>query len=358
MTILSTEHEIRIDLGNYCNLNCPTCFRQVATKEYNKKHNTDYEYHPYLNKNYVTPDEIRKWFSVDFLEERVSTILFDGASFEPTLNPYFEEIIDYLCAHVEEVRPSTNGSTRNAKWWASIVRPNLYPIFSIDSLKPNNNLYRINSNTNKIIENMKAYVSAGGKAKLKLILFKHNQDEIDDFISLTKQIGCDFDLIPAFEFLDGKTNSYEVNYMGEKYTIEKNTLEEIPKPHRETNPDLNPEDYCMLTQSKSIFVHANGIIFPCYHLNGSLFQIYEDFFIDETKTKPNLSIHPQIVKDFISKIELQGGIKTLSLKYNSIEDIFNSTFFRSALQISWKLKTNKTCMNCKNRKQQTLQTKN
>lgn len=355
MAILSTGHEIRIDLGNYCNLDCPSCFRQAMTKDYNEKNNTNHEYHPYLNNRYVTLDDVRDWFPVDFLTKRVSRIIFDGASSEPTLNPQFDQIKDYFCDHVEEVRISTNGSTRNAQWWKNIVRSNLYPIFSIDSLKPNNNLYRINSNTDKIIENMKAFTSAGGKARLKMILFKHNQDEVSDFIRLSEELKCDFDLIPAFEFVDGKT-SYEVNHKGRKYLIEKNTLEERPKPFREQHS--NPQDYCLLTLSKTIIVHSNGVIYPCCHIEGQFFQIYEEFFIDESNTKPNTSIHPQIVKDFITKIEIQGGIKTLSLKYNSIEDIFNSTFFRSALQTSWKLKTNQTCMNCKNWKPQTLQIKN
>lgn len=355
MAILSTGHEIRIDLGNYCNLDCPSCFRQVITKDYNNKHDTNHDYHPYLNRGYVSINDIRNWFPVDFLTKRVFRIILDGASSEPTLNPYFNEIVDYFCDHVEEVKISTNGSTRNVEWWAKLVRKNLYPTFSIDSFKPNNNLYRINSNTDKIIENMKAFISAGGKARLKMILFKHNQDEIEDFISFSKQIGCDFDLIPAFEFVDGKT-SYEVNHNGKQYTIEKNTLKERPKPYREQFN--NPQDYCLLTQTKTMIVHSNGIVYPCCHIEGQFFQIYEDFFIDETKTKPNTNIHPQIVKDFVYRIEKQGGIKTLSLKYHTIEEIFNTPFFRSSLELSWKLKTNKTCMNCKNWKPQVLKIKN
>jgi MoaA/NifB/PqqE/SkfB family radical SAM enzyme len=344
MAILSTGHKIRLDLGNYCNLDCPSCFRQAITKDYNKKNNTSYEYHPYLNNRYVTVDDVKTWFPVSFLNKHVQNMLFDGASSEPTLNPHFEEILSYFCDNVPEVTMSTNGSTRNVKWWEKIGKTKLYPTFSIDSLKPNNNLYRIGSDTNKIIENMKAFISAGGKARLKMILFKHNQDEIEDFISFSNEIGCDFDLIPAFEFVN-KT-SYEVNYKGKTYLIEKNNLKERNKPYRELSSD--PNDYCILKTSKTIIVHSNGVIYPCCHIEGQFFQIYEDFFIDEANTKPNLDVHPQIAKDFVSKIEIQGGIKSLSLKYNSIENIFNSSFFKSALETSWKLKSNKTCMECKN----------
>lgn len=270
MAILSTGHKIRLDLGNYCNLDCPSCFRQAITKDYNNKYETDLKYHPYLNNRYVTVDDVKQWFPKEFLSKRIKNMLFDGASSEPTLNPYFNEILDYFVGNVEEVTMSTNGSTRNAKWWEKIGKTKLYPTFSIDSLKPNNNLYRINADTNKIIENMKAFISAGGKAKLKMILFKHNQDEVNDFISLSKELGCDFELIPAFEFVNDIV-SYDVINGDKTYKIEKNTIQERNLTYRELHSS-NPEDYCILKTTKTIIVHSNGVIYPCCHIEGQFFK--------------------------------------------------------------------------------------
>ena len=348
MSILSTGHKIRLDLGNYCNLDCPSCFRQEKTREYNKENNTNIKSHPYLNNHYVTLDEICKWFPKEFLTKRIYHMFFCGASSEPTLNPEFTKIVNYFSDKVGRISMSTNGSTRNTDWWYELGKTKIHPTFSIDSLKPNNNLYRIGSDTNKIIENMQAFVSSGGKATLKHILFKHNQDEVDDFIKLSKELGCEYKLVPAFEFTDDKT-SYEVTSNGKTYTLEKNTIYERNQPHRNLNPD--PESYCLLTTTKTIIVHSNGVIYPCCHIEGEFFDIYEDFFIDESKTKPKQK-HKQIYDDFVKKIEIQGGIKSLSLRYNTIEDILNSSFFKSTLQLSWKLKTNKTCLSCKNWKDQ------
>lgn len=349
MAILSTGHKVRFDLGNFCNLDCPSCFRQSATKDYNSKRLEPVKYHPYLNTHYVTRNEVERWFPEKFLGDHIEHMLFCGASSEPTLNPEFVDIVDYFSDKVNLISMSTNGSTRNADWWYELGKTKIHPIFSIDSLKPDNNLYRIGSNTDKILENMRAFTAAGGKCTLKHILFKHNQDEIDDFIKITEELNCRYKQVPAFEFTGDKT-SYEVVTKDKTYTIEKNTLVQRNKPFRERNPD--PYSYCLLTTSKTIIVHANGVIYPCCHIEGEFFKIYEDFFIDENNTKPKY-IHKQVYNDFVTKIEKQGGIKTLSLRYNSIEDIMNSPFFRYTLEMSWKFKSNTTCINCKNWKDET-----
>lgn len=346
MAILSTEHEIRIDLGNYCNLDCPSCFRQSITESYNKEHDTKLEYHPYLNKRYVTLEDVVNWFPPSFLKQRVNRIKFNGATAEPTLNPEIFEIIEYFSNYVETITMSSNGSTRNVEWWSKLGKTKMVPTITIDSFKENNNLYRVNSNSKKIEDNLRAFVSAGGKAILKLILFKHNQDEIDQFISLSEELNCGFRLVPAYEF-DGTKTSYEVTTKkGKTYVLEQNTLQGRKKPFREELE--NPKDYCYLTTTKQFIIHANGVVYPCCTLEGQFFCVYEQFFIDGVTTQPKTDLYPELYEDIIRKVEIQGGIKTLSLRHNKIEDILNSSFFRSALELSWKTKTNKTCMNCKN----------
>ena len=93
MALLSNNHKIRLDLGTYCNLECPSCFRQVQTKHYNKENNTNLSSHPYLNKHWVTIEKVKKWFPELFLRERIKNITFDGATAEPSLN---SDIFDFI----------------------------------------------------------------------------------------------------------------------------------------------------------------------------------------------------------------------------------------------------------------------
>jgi molybdenum cofactor biosynthesis enzyme MoaA len=337
MSILSTGHKLSLDIGTYCNLSCPSCFRVSQTKSYNEKHKTNLKNHPYLNTHHVTLDQVKSWFPKQFLMDYVHHVEFCGAISEPALNPFCIDLVKYFSQHVKIVSMSTNGDIKSVEWWKQLAKSasNFVVRFYPDSLKPNNSLYR-QSNTENVIQNLKAFVSAGGKAVLSQVVFKHNQDEISEFKQLANQIGCNYKMFVAREFTDNKTTSYEATHNEKTYLLEKTDF--IPSnPTFKEIKSSDPNTYCTLTYEKIIRVFSNGVIFPCCHVEGELFDIYEDFFLNESNTVPNTKVHPQIYKDIASKIEIQGGIKTLSLKYNSINDIMNSTFYRNALQTSWKL---------------------
>jgi len=345
MAILSEKHKISIDIGNYCNLKCPSCFRVVQTEVHNRRNNKKLKNHPFLNTIHVTLDQAKNWFPESFLKQKVCHVEFCGASSEPSLNPFCIELVKYFSQHVDIVSMSTNGDTKNTDWWKELGKSanNFVVRFYPDSLKPNNNLYR-QSNTEKVLENLRAFISTGGKAILTQVVFKHNEDEIEDFKNLANELGCNYKMFVAREFTDGETTSYEATHNGEKYLLEKTNLVQENLPFKEVR-SLDPNSYCSLTYEKIIRVFSNGVIFPCCHLEGELFEIYEEFFLNEKNTAPNNKRHPEIFKDIASKIERQGGIKTISLKYTSIENIMNGTFYRNSLQTSWKLKSNETCCN-------------
>lgn len=335
MTILSEGHSVRFDLGNYCNLKCPTCFRYTTAKG-----------HPYLDSSYVTLEQVKTWFPEKFLRSRVRRFIFNGASSEPTLNPYFMEIYDWFSDKVDIVQVSTNTSTRNADWWYELGKTKIHPVFAIDTLTPGNELYRINANTQKIRENIEAFAAAGGKGTIKLILFKHAQHEIPFFKEYAKKLGMNLSIRPSYDMVG--RDSYEVTSHGKTYTIEKNTLDYMQRNSPYNQGNSNPRSFCQLTLDKTIIIHSNGIVYPCCHIEGQFFTFYSDFFADGVTTSPkSRKINPIFYDDFISILERCGGIKSISLKHNSIDDIFNSSFFRS-LQVSWKLRNNTTCMNCKN----------
>lgn len=347
MSILSSNHKLRIDIGSNCNLECPTCTRQSITVDYNKKYNTNYKIHPALNKGSVSLKEIIKWFPFDFIESRLSIINLCGATAEPTLNPELIDIVNYF-SKFKNVVIDSNGSTNNEEWWYKLGKTKCKVVFAVDSIKPNNNLYRINANTDKILANIKSFTNAGGVAEWKMILFKHNQDEIDECRSISKELGCaQFSIRQSNSFIDGPT--YEVNTNKKKYIIERNDIYDNIKPI--ATQKSNPQDYCILTTTKTIIVFSNGVVYPCCHTESSFFDTYGDFFINENNTQPIISngnFHKSFYESFVKIIEKQGGIKSLSLKYHSIEEIMNSNFYKNGLQLSWKMQTNTFCQKCPN----------
>lgn len=347
--ILSTNHFIRFDLGNFCNLKCPSCFRQAQTKLWNKEHpylSKPVKKHPYLDKTHVTLDQVTNWFPEDFMRKRIGTLVFNGASSEPTLNPEFMEILNYFHDLVPNIEVSTHGSTRNEDWWYNLGKTKIYPLFSIDTLTPGNELYRIGANTEKIKKNIRAFAAGGGKGAVKLILFKHNQHEIGAFREFCKEIGQDFSIRPSYDFSGDKT-SYEVTNDGRTYTLEKNTTEDLQRnqPRRLTDPD--PNSFCHLTFKKMIIIHCNGLVYPCCHIEGEFFRMYERYFTYENPSPKPRKYNERLYDDIVSKIEQQGGITTLSLKHHTLEEVMTSPFFDHVLQDSWADGSNQTCLNCK-----------
>jgi len=350
MQILRTKHKINIDIGNHCNLSCPDCLRVNGTKRYNKLHNTNLKNHPYLNTINLNPITVENWVPISFLQERISVVDFCGALAEPTLNPHCIELVKYFAPHVDIVSISTNADTKPVGWWKELAKSadNLVVRFYLDSLKPDNSLYR-QSNSDKVVENLKSFVSAGGKAILSHVLFKHNQDEINDFKLLAKQLNCNYRMLVAREFAaNDLLSSYEVTHNDKTYILEKNSIIPANPAYRIAFNSSNPADYCSLTYERMIRIFSNGLVIPCCHIEGHFLEVYENFFLDENEVKPNLDIcsNNNFVKDFVNKIELQGGIKTLSLKYNSISNILNNHFYKTYLPMSWKLNTNEICKNC------------
>ena len=91
---------------------------------------------------------------------------------------------------------ATNGSLRSTKWWEELGKKcnlNLFKShriqFGIDGLEDTNHIYRQATNFNKIIDNAKAFIDAGGVAEWQYLKFKHNEHQVDEARQLANDIG-------------------------------------------------------------------------------------------------------------------------------------------------------------------------
>lgn len=92
----------------------------------------------------------------------------------------------------------TNGSLRSTKWWQELGKKcNKHllrshdVIFGIDGLEDTNHIYRQATNFNKIIDNAKAFIDAGGIAQWQYLKFKHNQHQVEEARKLAESLGFD-----------------------------------------------------------------------------------------------------------------------------------------------------------------------
>ena len=61
--------------------------------------------------------------------------------------------------------------------------------FAIDGLEDTNHLYRRNVRWSKLMENIKAFTDAGGEATWAMLIFKHNESQIENCRSLSCTLG-------------------------------------------------------------------------------------------------------------------------------------------------------------------------
>ena len=304
---------VRLEVGNYCNLRCPLCVREKVHKST-------------INSIHLSLKDVQKFLPRFFLNYEVERVALSGAVAEPTLNPDFIEIVKYLMKY-STVAIDSNGSTRDTQWWAELGATGVNCDFAPDSLKPNNNKYRINSNTDRVIDNMRAFISAGGVAEWKFIPYAHNEDELEDHRAIAKSIGAKFTLIQSrdAEKIDGVNNSSmfaDGQYVNKYYD------------------QGTPHNYCKLfgSMTRLIEISPEGIVYPCCMMPRQFYQVYENYFISRDTT-PNLSSddrpkYQSFIDTVVPLIEESGGIESLSLYNHSIRDILKNEFYTS-LQKAW-----------------------
>ena len=88
---------------------------------------------------------------------------------------------------------NTNGGLKSALWWQEVAnifnKPRDYVVFSIDGLEDTNHIYRRKVKWTKVIENARAFIAAGGSAHWDMLVYKHNQHQVDECEQLARDLG-------------------------------------------------------------------------------------------------------------------------------------------------------------------------
>lgn len=88
---------------------------------------------------------------------------------------------------------NTNGGLQTTFWWYELAKilnqPQDYVVFSIDGLESTNATYRRNVVWNKLISNARSFIEAGGSAHWDMLVYRHNQHEVDACEQLARDMG-------------------------------------------------------------------------------------------------------------------------------------------------------------------------
>ena len=310
-----------------CTLKCPRCPR------------TEHPDTPWLNKN-MTLDFVKKFFTEDMLLNHVQRVTMCGDVGDPI---YCKEYIE-ICRYIKSVNPQihiftiTNGSHKKPEWWTelgSVLNEYDTVNFSVDGYdNASNNLYRVNSNWDSIIDGMQSLRHANQQVFINwaAIVFKFNQDHLGFITSQARGLGIDgLQLTKSTKF----GSKYGEAYGGDHDTLEP-SAEWISSSHRYErsminisgrnlpNQDYlehNREQYIKIKQqykdqpivpmceigNRGLYVNAEGVLFPCswtsfpYHSlsDGNKTIKWEDSFFAQYRDRMNLRTRSleEITKD-------------------------------------------------------------
>ena len=282
---VDTINHINAELSNYCNAACPMCARFDSEQNLVKE---------ITNNRHTTLDDIRDKIGTAVIKN-LRMFRSCGNVGDGTMNPECEQIYDY----VKSVNPTTdlsintNGGARNTDFYKELAKLGVKVIFSIDGLEDTNHLYRRNVKWGKMLENVKAFLDAGGVAYWDFLVFKHNQHQVETAEKLSKQLG--------FKMFNRKSTTRWDDFDQHGNWLQRNKIKidgyELEKPEDEIVQNVNNERdvkiqkvatnkiMCNSFANKNveIFLHANGNVSPCCWLG--------DLKIHESKN---------IIKDYAS----------------------------------------------------------
>jgi hypothetical protein len=213
------------------------------------------------NKNHLTLEQIQKEFDDNFICG-LDKMFMCGNYGDPAAGRHTLELYDYFRKINSTITlgMNTNGGIRGQWWWNQIgLKFNQlqdYVVFSIDGLEDTNHIYRKNVNWNSIMANVRAFINAGGSAHWDMLIYKHNEHQVDACEQLARSMG--------FKWFRAKVSKRE--YI--------NGLEE---PTLWKRPTYTPGKIeCHALAEASIYMDAQGRVSPCCWLGARQYDFITD----------------------------------------------------------------------------------
>ena len=327
---LSDIKILQIETTSLCNLACPQCERIHKGRPL-----------PGLPMNELESEDYNKIFCKEKLPQ-LKEVFFIGNFGDPIASKNLDYILKILHKKKIKSRIFTNGSLKNKLYWKNLgklfAQTGSTVVFSIDGLRDTNPIYRVNSQWDKIMDNVKAYIKAGGQARWDFLIFKHNQHQLESAKNLAEKLGFK-------EFLEKKTarflniekmkkESFKLIFNKTGKAIGK--IENISEERKDFEKTVNKwgtfKKYLNKTpihckyknDLKGIYIDFMARVWPCCWLGPALYYNH------------NVK-HPE--KKQLDLLIKRYGINFNSLRHYRLSEILEHEWFQSKLVKSWQNKT-------------------
>lgn len=286
MLKLNEIRRVQIELTTRCNARCPMCMRNYRGYDYNSGYPLC-ELSLQDVQHILTPEVLGSIIQPDPPVNGRVPINYDfhGVVFNGNLGDFASakdaaEIVQYLASHDVPIMINTNGSVRNAEWWARLALPGVTIGFALDGLADTHSLYRQDTDWHRIIEHASAFIKAGGQAVWRFIPFDHNRHQEEECKQLAKELG-----FAKFENIyDGRDSSPVFKRTGEfshQIGYDSRPAHQIPElksilenhitwydaktiKHLKDTTELNIQ--CVHKRNREIYIAADGSVYPCCFL--------------------------------------------------------------------------------------------
>jgi MoaA/NifB/PqqE/SkfB family radical SAM enzyme len=323
--------KVQIEITNRCQASCPMCPRNIQGGLKN----------PLLKFN--------DWTLVDFVRvftpvvlKQIRLLTFCGNFGEPILNNDLIAMCDFVTTNAPhiDIRIHTNGSARHLDWWKelAIKLPRKHEvIFALDGLSDTHSIYRIGTSFEKIIENAKAFIAAGGIANWHFIRFKHNEHQVEEAYNMAIELG--------FKLFEVKNSR---RFMEEKFEVLDKTGKMIYHIEQPTDSNIKVIDMkamekhmasddtdigCYVLNDKDIYIDAHFAVTPCCFINSFWSLPY-----------PKDHLGNAVKEDALALIDELGGSTAINAKITGLDKIIDSNIWQTIWADKWKTGS---CLTCK-----------
>ena len=240
---------LHIEPTTKCNLACPQCHRTIGAPYYN--HMT--------NRSELTLQSVMDTIDVELVAQ-LQKVFMCGNFGEPVACKEIVSIYKYFRTFNPTVTLglNTHGGLRTPAWWKMLAEifalPLDYVTFAIDGLEDTHKIYRVNSDLKKTFKNAEAYIQAGGSAHWEMLIFEHNEHQVEQ----CKQLAYDM----GFTWFRAKV-SKRFDYS-----------DTVKPPAGYVEPEYSDKEIdCHALEERSIYLAANGEIMPCCFFGSEVFSL-------------------------------------------------------------------------------------
>lgn len=330
MITLDNLDRIELNITSLCNAACPMCVRTLAGDQ--------------LELNSLPVTTFKNL--LDQLPTRTN-IDFCGTTGDAMMHKDILEMFEIIQEQGRKSDTHTNGGSRNVEFFKKLGKISakskglMSVTFAIDGLEDTSALYRIDTNYNKVIENAKSYINAGGDATWQYIIFEHNQHQVEQAEQMAISFGFKrFKSFPSIRFrlpeVKVRASAYQKKINKNKSAMKLKTSELVSQnqiTHRKkTTQQLTQEQHndisCRTLEKNEIFVDEKGRVWPCC------------FWHSETQSQSSIGFN-----EFYSDLLVKVGEDWNSLHHNKLQDILESYVFQDFLPNSFAKKIPK-CVTC------------